>query len=314
MKVSRFQTLILLLISPSLFACVADGQTPQDQAHKIAVITLQKRTVTLTQQYVCQIHALHHIEVRTPAEGYVASILVKVGQAVKQSDLLFEIMPLVDKQKPDAENGDKAVSIKAPFDGLVGRLPRQRGSLVLKGETLTTLSDNSLMWAVFRVPEARYLEYMSHNLGQDRDVQKIELVLANGNKYDQPGKLGAIEAEFDAGNIAFRADFPNPERLLRHGQTGTVLISHVQNDAILIPQRATLEALNKRYVYVVDKDDVAHRREIVVQNEVEDQFVVRTGLGVGEKIVVEGVRQVRDGDKVEYEERQPKPASVSGSP
>ena len=79
------------------------------------------------------------------------------------------------------------------------------------------------------------------------------------------------------GNIAFRADFPNPDRLLRHGQTGTVLISQVLNDAIVIPQRATLEVLDKRYVYVVDKDDVAHRREIVIQNEVEDQFVVRTG-------------------------------------
>ena len=86
---------------------------------------------------------------------------IKWGQAVKRNDLLFEIMPLVDKKKPDTENGDKVVSIKAPFDGLVGRLPRQRGSFVLKGETLTTLSDNSLMWVYFNVPEAQYLEYMA---------------------------------------------------------------------------------------------------------------------------------------------------------
>ena len=108
-------------------------------------------------------------------------------------------------------------------------------------------------------------------------------MLANGNKFDQIGKIGAIEAEFnnENGNIPFRADFPNPERLLRHGQTGTVLISRVQNDAIVIPQRATFEVLQKRYVYVVDKDDVAHQREIVVQNELEDLFVIKEGLGRG---------------------------------
>ena len=90
-------------------------------------------------------------------------------------------------------------------------------------------------------------------------------MLANGNKFQQIGKIGAIEAEFnnETGNIPFRADFPNPDGLLRHGQTGTVLIRRVLKDAIVIPQRATFEVLDKRYVYVVDKDDVVHQREIV---------------------------------------------------
>ena len=199
-------------------------------------------------------------------------------------------------------------TVRAPFDGMVDRLPRQQGSFVQKGETLTTLSDNSLMWVYFNVPEARYLEYMA-DLDQHKDDLKIELVLANGNKFHQPGKLGAIGADFNNGTetFAFRADFPNPDRLLRHGQTGTVLISQVQNDAIVIPQRATFEVLDKRYVYVVDKDDVAHQREIVIQNELEDRFVIKKGVDVDDKIVVEGVRLVHDGDKVEYEDRQPIP-------
>jgi membrane fusion protein, multidrug efflux system len=188
---------------------------------------------------------------------------------------------------------------QAPFDGLVGRFPCQRGSLVLKGETLTTLSDNSLMWVYFNVPEARYLEYMA-DVSQNKEDPKIELVLANGNKFQHVGKIGAIAAEFntDTGDIAFRTDFPNPDRLLRHGQTGTVLINRVLKDAIVIPQRATFEILDKRYVYVVDMDHVAHQREIVIQNETEDLFVVKKGVGVGDKIVLEGVRLVRDGDKV----------------
>jgi membrane fusion protein, multidrug efflux system len=194
-------------------------------------------------------------------------------------------------------------TVKAPFDGIVDRLHHQQGSLVQEGEILTTLSDNSVMWVYFNVPEARYLEYMA-DLKQRKDDLKIELVLANGNKFPQIGKIGAIEADFnnETGNIKFRADFPNPDGLLRHGQTGTVLISRVQDNALVIPQRAVFEILQKRYVFVLDKDDVAHQREIAVQNELEDLFVIKDGLGVDDKIVLEGVRQVRDGDHVEYQD------------
>jgi membrane fusion protein (multidrug efflux system) len=191
--------------------------------------------------------------------------------------------------------------VTAPFDGIVDRPHQQQGGLVRKGETLTTLYDNSVMWVYFNVPERRYLEYKSANLDQHKDDLKIELVLANGHKFDQPGKLGAIGATFNnqTGSIPFRADFPNPDGLLRHGQTATVLIRREQDDAIVIPQGATFEVHDKRYVYVVDKDDVAHRREVVIRNELEDVFVVKAGVGVGDKIVTEGVRLVRDGDKVE---------------
>ena len=112
------------------------------------------------------------------------------------------------------------------------------------------------MWVYFNVPEARYLEYMA-DADWDRDGQKIELVLANGSKFPQTGKIGAIEANFNSetGNIPFRADFPNPNGLLRHGQTGNVLIHRTLNNAIVIPQRATFEILDKQYVYVVGKDE-----------------------------------------------------------
>jgi membrane fusion protein (multidrug efflux system) len=197
-------------------------------------------------------------------------------------------------------------SVTAPFDGIVDRLLQQQGSLVQEGEVLTTMSDNSVMWVYFNVPEARYLEYMA-DLKQHKGEMQIELMLANGEKFNQPGKIGAIEADFNnqTGNIPFRADFPNPDRLLRHGQTGTILIHRVQNDALVIPQRATFEILDKRYVFVIDDDHVAHQREISVQNELDDIFVVDKELAVNDRIVLEGVRQVRDGDKVEYEDRQP---------
>jgi membrane fusion protein (multidrug efflux system) len=321
------------------------------EAHKILATAPQSKTVTLTQQYVCQIHSQRHIKVRALERGYLEAVKVREGQVVKEGDLMFNVIPVLYQARLEAESAenrlaqleynytkklfeDKVVSenevallmaklkkteakvkqaqaelnfatVKAPFDGIVDRLHHQQGSLVEEGEILTTLSDNSVMWVYFNVPEARYLEYMA-DVTQRKDDLQIELVLANGNTFQQVGKIGAIEADFnnETGNIPFRADFPNPDRLLRHGQTGNVLIRRVQNDAIVIPQRATFEVLAKRYVYVVDKDHVAHQREIIVQNELEDQFVVKQGVGVEDTIVLEGIRQVRDGDKVEYEDRK----------
>ena len=146
--------------------------------------------------------------------------------------------------------------------------------------------------------------------GEDKEDRQIDLVLANGSKFPQTGKIGAIEANFnnETGNIPFRADFPNPDQLLRYGQTGTVLIHRAQKNAIVIPQRATFELLDKRYVWVIGADDVAHQRLITTQNELEDTFVIKSGLDMNDKIVLEGVREVRDGGKVEYEFRKPEEA------
>jgi len=220
-------------------------------------------------------------------------------------------------------------NIKAPFDGIIDHQRHQQGSLIAEGDILTTLSDNSVMWVYFNVPESRYLEYQAR---KDKDDVKVELMLANGEKFPQIGKIAAIEADFnnETGNIAFRADFPNPDRLLRHGQTGTILLSRVVKDAVVIPQRATFEILAKKYAFVVEEKAVgehgggehgggehgggehhnlAHgvvrQREVFILNELDDIYLIKDGLGVNDKIVLEGIRQVRDGDEVEYEFQSP---------
>jgi membrane fusion protein (multidrug efflux system) len=327
-------------------------EQPHRERQKIVVTSPQAKDVTLTQQYVCQIHSQRHINVRALANGYLKEISVKEGQAVKQGDVMFKIEPTLYQAKYDAELAevrlaeielknqkklfeqkvvsseevalhqaklDKALAkaklaeaelnftiVKAPFDGIVDRLHEQVGSLINERDILTTLSDNRVMWVYFNVPVMRYLEYMAGR-GQGKEAPRIELVLANGSKFPKTGKIGAIEAKFnnETGNIAFRADFENPDGLLRHGQTGNVLIHRTVNSALVIPQRATFEILDKRYVYVVDKDGVVHQREIVIQSELEDIFVINKGLDVNDRIVLEGIRQVRDGEKVEYEFRKP---------
>jgi membrane fusion protein (multidrug efflux system) len=165
------------------------------------------------------------------------------------------------------------------------------------------------MWVYFNVPEASYLEYIV-DLNRKNDDMQIELVLANGEAFDHLGKIGAVEADFnnETGNIPFRADFSNPDGLLRHGQTGNVLIRRVVKGAIVIPQRATFEILDKRYAYVIGDDGIVSQRYIVVENEMDDIFVIKSGLEVGDKIVLEGIRQVHDGEAVEYEFREPEVA------
>jgi membrane fusion protein (multidrug efflux system) len=145
---------------------------------------------------------------------------------------------------------------------------------------------------------------------QREKEDKIELVLANGETFPQTGKIGAIEADFnnENGNIKFRADYPNPDGLLRHGQTGTIKIRRPLKDALIIPQRATFELLDKRYVWVVDENDIAHQTLITVKNELEDIFVIGSGLDVKDKIVLEGIREIEEGAKVEYVFRAPEEA------
>lgn len=187
---------------------------------------------------------------------------------------------------------------KAPFDGIIDRLQRQKGSSVLEGDVVATLSDNSIVRVDFNVPEARYLEFVAD--GERKEDLQLHLTLANGKVFDQFGRISSIESDFnyEQGTIGFRADFPNPSGILRQGQSGTVSLRRQLKDAIVVPQNATFEIANKRYVYSVDKDDVAHLREITVQQELNDNFVVKSGLAADERIVIEGLRQIVDGGKV----------------
>jgi membrane fusion protein (multidrug efflux system) len=230
--------------------------------------------------------------------------MLSASRVVSQNEVLLLQAKLAKAQaKADLAQAElNFTEIRAPFDGIVDRQRTQLGSLITEGDVLTTLSDNSVMWVYFNVPEAQYLEYMAAQ-GRHDPEPKVELELADGQKFEQPGKIGAIEANFnnETGNIAFRADFPNPSRLLRHGQTGKVILSEVAKDALVIPQRATFEVLTKRYVFVVDEEGKARQREIEIENELEDVFVVDKGVGSGDKIILEGAGQVRDGEKIEFE-------------
>lgn len=197
-------------------------------------------------------------------------------------------------------------TIRAPFSGIMDHFQARLGSLVDEGDLLTTLSDNSKMWVYYNVPEAEYLTFKQH--AHKDSAMNVKLLMANNEVFQYPGVVQTIEADFnnETGNIAFRATFPNPKGLLRNGETGSVLMTTPLPKAIIIPQKATFEVLEKKYVYVVDDKKRVHQREVTVASEMPDLFIVSGGLKASDKIMLEGIRKVKDGDKIEFEYQDPK--------
>ncbi|NRR91788.1 efflux RND transporter periplasmic adaptor subunit [Winogradskyella undariae] len=240
------------------------------------------------------------------AESRVAKIelentqLLADGNVVSPNELAMATATL-DKANAEvylAQTHLGFTSIKAPFDGIMDHLEAREGSLLDEGELLTTLSDNSKMWVYFNVPEAEYLDYITSEAKKNN--KDVELLMANNKRFNQKGIVETIEGEFDSetGNIAFRATFPNPDGILRNGETGSILMTVPFKDVILVPQKATFEILDKTYVFVIDKDHVVHQREITIGAELPHLFIVDKGLTENDTILLEGIKMVRDQEEI----------------
>lgn len=344
----RFISLAFGLAALCLSAC----QPPPEKHEEEGVFTVTtplRQDAELTREYVAQVRAIQHIEVRAQERGYLTGIFVDEGQLVEEGTKMFQIMPLIyqaDLRRAEAEadmasieykntklladkdivspaelalagaklNRAKAelslaqthmrlTEIRAPFTGLMDRFVVRLGSLVEEGDLLTTLSDNRMLWIYFNVPEAEYLDYKA----DPEQKMVVKFKMANDKLFDQEGKVETIEADFDntTGNIAFRATFPNPTGLLRHGETGNIIVTTRYPDAQLIPQKATFEILDRRYVFVVDDEGVVRSRPISVAAELPHAFIVDGGLEDTDRILLEGLRKVQDGKHVEVKLEEP---------
>lgn len=188
--------------------------------------------------------------------------------------------------------------IRAPFDGIMDRFYVRVGSLLDEGELLSSLSDNSTMWIYFNVPEAEYLDYKTEV--KKGEEPELEFLMANNKKFPLKGKLTTIEADFnnETGNIAFRATFPNPTGLLRHGETGNILMEVPFKDALIIPQKATFEVLDKKYVFVIDEYNKLQTRHITIAAELPHLYLIDSGLTESDKILLEGLRKVKNQQEI----------------
>lgn len=196
--------------------------------------------------------------------------------------------------------------IKAAFDGTIDRIPLKLGSLVDEGDLLTTLSDNTQMYAYFNVSEPEYLNYQEDVA--DRGSKKVGLILANNQPLKYKGVVETIEGQFDSetGNIAFRAKFPNPDKLLRNGETGKVLMTVPIKNALIIPQKSTFEIQDKTFVFVVDQKGTVKSKQINIASALDDLYIVSGGIAENDRILLEGVQKVKEDDKVKVKFIAPK--------
>ncbi|MDW7691500.1 efflux RND transporter periplasmic adaptor subunit [Flammeovirgaceae bacterium SG7u.111] len=332
--------------------CTTHGEERKEKSEtKFLVTSPMKKDTTITEDYVCQIRSIQHIELRAQERGYLQKIFIDEGQSVKKGQLLFQIMPNIyeaelQKAKAEAEFAEieykntkslaeenivapnelamakakyeqakaevalaqvhlQFTQIRAPFDGIIDRFHVRPGSLVDEGDLLSNFSDNSKMWVYYNVPEAEYLDYKAK--AKNDDPVEVQLLMANNKMFDYTGIVETIEADFnnETGNIAFRATFPNPNKLLRHGETGTIQMTVAIKNALLIPQKATFEVLDKKYVFVIDEHNEIKSRKITIAEEMPHIYVVSEGLDENDKILLEGLRLVKENEEIDYEFIEP---------
>lgn len=206
----------------------------------------------------------------------------------------------------DARNNLSYCTVTSPVAGVVGTIPYRLGSLVSAStaQPLTTVSNITTMYAYFSMTEKQMLALTREQGGITAAMDKmpaVKLQLADGTEYALSGTVSAISGVIDAGTgaVQMRATFANPERLLRSGGTGSILVPIKSEGCILVPQKATFDIQNKKFVYVVGGDNKVSSREIevLVQNDGQNYIVVG-GLKAGERIVVEGVNQLKAGSVI----------------
>jgi membrane fusion protein (multidrug efflux system) len=250
---------------------------------------------------------------KAEAEAKIAGIELQNTKILAEKNVVSKNELAMAEAKLDQANAETALAkvhlsfteIRAPFDGTIDRLPLKLGSLVDEGELLTSLSDNSQMFAYFNVSEPEYLDYETNV--KDRANSKVSLLLANNRPLKYQGNVETVESEFnnETGNIAFRARFPNPEKLLKNGETGKVQMTVPLHDALVIPQKATYEIQDKKYVYVVDKSGVVKSKNITVTGEMPDLYVVGSGISENDRILLEGVQKVKEDNRIEADYKSP---------
>ena len=209
-----------------------------------------------------------------------------------------------EAQLASARNDLSYTTITSPSDGVVGTIPFRVGSLVgtTTQEPLTVVSDINKMFVYFSMNENQLLALTRQKDGSVNSMigamPEVQLQLADGTMYPAKGKIETLSGVIDlsTGAVQMRATFPNAQRLLRSGGTGTVLIPSVLDSALLIPQSATYEVQDKKFVYVLGDSSKVKNTEITVfPLDNGKQYVVTSGLKPGEQVVVEGVATLRDG-------------------
>jgi membrane fusion protein (multidrug efflux system) len=198
-------------------------------------------------------------------------------------------------------------AIKSPVDGFVGSIRFRRGALVspTNQEPLTTVADISAIYAYFAMNEKDYLDFIQDTPGATKsdkikNLSKVNLILANGRVYDEEGIIETINSQVDiaTGAITFRAKFDNPTRILSNGNSAKIQIPKLFKEVIVVPKESTYERQGNTYVYKVAKDSMAISTALTIIAEVDNLYLIKSGLNVGDRIVATGVNKIRGETKI----------------
>ncbi|WP_034257041.1 efflux RND transporter periplasmic adaptor subunit [Adhaeribacter aquaticus] len=358
-NLEKFNWIFNLVIGAFVFGCTANGQTDKKLTSppSMPVTRVVTKDTLLHQDYVADVQASKHVEMRARVTGYLENILVDEGQMVKKGQPLFRINPTeykaeVDKAKANLNSAiaeakgfeveveqvkllvnKKVISaselkmaqsklgaakarieearsaynnaatrltytyIRAPFAGVIDRIPLKVGSLIDEGTLLTTISDLENVFVYFKISEKEYLNYVKSKDKGNSSSNIVELILADGSTYPLKGKIETMDGIFESntGSIAFRAKFPNRKQLLKHHSSGMVRLTSEVDDALIIPQKAAIEIQDRNFVYVVDKNNRVKIRSFKPKNRLSHFYIVESGLQAGEQVVYEGVQDLKDG-------------------
>lgn len=360
-KSNKFLRIIgSLYLIVNLIACDSfKKEESQVQLEELEITHPIQIDTSIANEYVADIHAFQHVEIRARVKGYLEKVNTDEGKSVKKGQTLFTINNLeyrteLLKSKAIFEQSDAEVkaaeielqntkllvekkvistnqlliakakldalkakreeakahvktdelkvdfsTIRAPFDGLIDRIPFKAGSLIDDGSLLTTLSDTRDVFAYFNVNENEYLEFAKMQKSTTTSVP-ITLKLSNGEIYSQKGSIETIDAKIDksTGNIAFRAKFSNPEKLLKHGASGKIVMQKKINGYWLIPQKSVFEIQERSYVFVMGENGIVKMKKIIPAFRIEHYYLVKQGFEHTDNILIEGVQNIKQGQQI----------------
>jgi membrane fusion protein (multidrug efflux system) len=196
--------------------------------------------------------------------------------------------------------------IKSPSAGVVGNLPYRVGALVssTSQEPLTTVSNIKTMQVYFSMTEKDLLDMTRTAGGLHAAISEypaVKLQLADGTMYAHPGRVAAVSGVIDpsTGSVSIRADFPNPENLLKSGGSGSIVVPHESSNVIVVSQEAVAQVQDRYFVYVVGKDNKVKYTNVTVNpNNDGKNYIIESGLNVGDRIVVKGINSLKDGMQI----------------
>ncbi|EAT58818.1 efflux RND transporter periplasmic adaptor subunit [Chlorobium ferrooxidans] len=232
----------------------------------------------------------------------VSDIQLKTARASRQA-----AQASVEQARAAARSAQVNVdysTVKAPVSGYIGRIPFRMGSLVTKNQSqsLTQLSDVSEIYAYFSMSEIDFMQFRNRYPGSTiqeklRQVAPVSLVMADGTVFGSKGAVDTISGEFDqaTGSVRIRAVFPNPEGLLRSGNTGKVVLESIYHNVLLVPQAATVELQDKVFVFLLGSGNRVKKQAITVTGKSGNNYIVGSGLKAGETIVTAGTEKLPDG-------------------